>query len=353
MIAIKRMEISNFRSIRDTTLDTNHMNILVGRNDVGKSNVLRALNLFFNGETDPGVKLAFGQDFCADARVGKRKARQIEIRLTVKPPPGFRTEQDIIWMKSWRSESTTPHADSFTYADGSEFESRSKVPFWLKQLRYRYVPAIKGPEYFSELLIALYTTLTATVNESLIGASSSFTSEIQRVTDELAGNLLDRLGFESALKFPHDLSPIFRSLEFETDAHGNPISLANRGDGIKNRHIPAMLYFLARQENANKAQGSPRIDTIWGYEEPENNLEMFAAFEMAKEMLEYSPLIQMFITTHSPAFYNVSSLDEVFHQNTVPGNNPASIFRVTNSQASNLNSRITYTYKDSSEHRIC
>lgn len=48
-IEIKSIRIKNFRSIRNEFFSVENMNIFVGMNDVGKSNVLKALNLFFNG----------------------------------------------------------------------------------------------------------------------------------------------------------------------------------------------------------------------------------------------------------------------------------------------------------------
>jgi len=53
MIIINSIEINNFRSIvkLEKGLNPNHLNIIVGQNDIGKSNFLKALNLFFNGET--------------------------------------------------------------------------------------------------------------------------------------------------------------------------------------------------------------------------------------------------------------------------------------------------------------
>lgn len=59
MPKIRHIEIKNFRSIRSLSLDANDLTTLVGDNDSGKSNVLRALNLFFNGQTDPGQSLDF------------------------------------------------------------------------------------------------------------------------------------------------------------------------------------------------------------------------------------------------------------------------------------------------------
>lgn len=46
-----------------------------------------------------------------------------------------------------------------------------------------------------------------------------------------------------------------------------------------------------------------KVATIWGFEEPENGVELSKAFEMANDFEEFSQDIQMFITTHSLAFY--------------------------------------------------
>ena len=62
-ILIKTIQIKNFRSIRTAKIDCRNMNILVGQNDVGKSNVLKALNLFFNGKTDYETEFDFKHDF--------------------------------------------------------------------------------------------------------------------------------------------------------------------------------------------------------------------------------------------------------------------------------------------------
>lgn len=58
-ILIKTIQIKNFRSIRTAKIDCRNMNIFVGQNDVGKSNVLKALNLFFNGKTDYETEFDF------------------------------------------------------------------------------------------------------------------------------------------------------------------------------------------------------------------------------------------------------------------------------------------------------
>ncbi len=44
---IKNLKIKNYRNLKDISLDFNDLTILIGKNDAGKSNILKALDLFF------------------------------------------------------------------------------------------------------------------------------------------------------------------------------------------------------------------------------------------------------------------------------------------------------------------
>jgi hypothetical protein len=71
-----------------------------------------------------------------------------------------------------------------------------------------------------------------------------------------------------------------------------------RGDGIQSRHIPYILDFIAKHTNTHH---------IWAYEEPETSLELGPAFELAEQFKEeFCEENQIFLTTHSPAFYDLS-----------------------------------------------
>ena len=69
-VSIRRIEITNFRSIQKIVIDSARLQVIVGNNDAGKSNILRALNLFlthkqirepFNFATDYNIYAA-GKD---------------------------------------------------------------------------------------------------------------------------------------------------------------------------------------------------------------------------------------------------------------------------------------------------
>ncbi len=69
MNIIEQIEIKNFRSFGNRKLESykvlkcQSLNIISGANDSGKSNILRALNLFFNKKTDLNNFFDFDKDF--------------------------------------------------------------------------------------------------------------------------------------------------------------------------------------------------------------------------------------------------------------------------------------------------
>ena len=62
---INKITVENFRSIAEKIfIDGNgsKLKIFVGANNTGKSNILRAVNLFFNGASEPNVPFNASQD---------------------------------------------------------------------------------------------------------------------------------------------------------------------------------------------------------------------------------------------------------------------------------------------------
>ncbi len=303
---IEKIIIKNFRSIVNEEIKAKNITVFVGKNDAGKSNILKALNLFFNNQTDLEKNFNFETDYSRYAGVKEHKAKEIEIRLFLSPPDTFKEHsKKIIWIRKWREAGIYTEGEKITFANGAKITDRSRIGTWLKRLQFHYVPAIKSNDYFSELLKKLYATLYSVLKSDLQNAGSDFINEIRRHTDLLSKELLEKLTFESKIQLPEDLSTIFSILDFETQTTGQTISLKHRGDGIKVRHLPVILQFLAEKERIHHAKGAVRSDTIWGYEEPENNLEMFQAFDLANNFEIYSNNIQIFLSTHSPAFYTI------------------------------------------------
>lgn len=302
-IIIDFIRIKNFRSIRNEVIDAKDMNILVGLNDVGKSNVLKALNLFFNGQTDYGVAFDFKRDFSYLFPKNSHKTKEIVIEIKFRIPETYKEKGIFTWRKSWRINDYTD--ETITNANGEKPSDRSRVPSTLKRIKYRYVPAVKSKEYYKSLLSDLYYTVSAVLDSPLEQSVKSFSEVIQEYTGQISREVNERIGISSKLSIPENLSELFKTLIFQTEnvASDLNIPLDMRGDGIQARHIPIILKYIADEDQKTRNQGSMKVSTIWGFEEPENGVELSRAFEMAEDFMEFTDDIQMFITTHSPAFY--------------------------------------------------
>lgn len=306
-ISIKSIHIKNFRSIRNVVLNVENYNTFVGLNDAGKSNLLKALNLFFNNQTDYGNSFDFSTDFSYLFPKNSHNTREIKIKVMFSIPSGFRDCGDIIWEKSWR----TNHyfKEKMVTGNGKELGSRSRVPFALKQIRFRYIPAVKSKDYYKGLLSDLYIAASASLANPLKESIDKLSKDLKDYADDINQKALSHLKLSSHLSMPNNLSDVFKALTFKTTDGiiDSSVDLEKRGDGIQARHIPFILKYIADEDTKSASKKSPNIYTIWGFEEPENGLELTKSFEMAQEFLEYSKSIQMFVSTHSPAFYQINN----------------------------------------------
>jgi predicted ATPase len=305
-VYITRVKVRNFRSLVDAEIFPVNYTVLVGPNDSGKSNVLRALNLFFNQQTDVGQSLVFDQDYSQQAVTRANRAKQIEIELEFTPPINYTDNEPVIWKKVWREGAAAPFSENLRKLGGGEFSPRSRTEYWVRQIGYEYVPAIRGKEFFATLKRRLHNTLAETIAPRLASASGSFLGNIRKEVGNIEQEARRLFDLKTEFALPSDLGSLFEILDLKTADKHAATPLQNRGDGIQGRHIPVILRFLAEQRKTNFARGKPAPETIWGYEEPENNLELAKQMEEANEFLRCSSSIQVLLTTHSPAFYGVS-----------------------------------------------
>jgi hypothetical protein len=328
MKIIKSIRIKYFRSIHNTTrgnvvsINIDHINVFVGQNDAGKSNVIRALNLFFNNECEHGEIFDFHKDFSIQRRGKKGENSRIEIELIIQPPlrQNLKNEGDIIWTKIWLPESKLP-TENFKYTNKKPFtiSRKSGIYKWLKKIKFRYVPAIKSKEYFNRLMFDLYELFENDTN----ALEKSFNKQIREKTTHISKELKDRLNMSSVLQFKGSFRELFNMLEFGSE--DGQFMLNSRGDGIKIGHIPVVLQNMAEVELYEQRKREPAASTIIAFEEPENNLEFKFERNLAETFIKYAERIhyrdqqehildegiQIFITSHSPVFYTMNENPKV------------------------------------------
>lgn len=300
---IKKIRIAHFRSIVNETIIVSDFNVFVGMNDVGKSNVLKALDMFFNYTPE---KYRFEDNFSRIYKQPQKKAKEIIIELTLELPDNFVDKgEEFVWRKVWRDTGLVE--DKFNRA----FQPYSKGEFFFRNTHFEYVPAVKSKEYFRDLLSKLYATMLGSASKKLVQANKEYTTVLQSMTSELTEIIQRNINLSSYLQMPNDMEVLFRDLLIQTLDGKYEIPLSYRGDGIQARYIPSVLKYIYNSSIRDVPRSSVRCTTIWAYEEPENGVELKACYELAMEFLKYSSEIQLFITTHSPAFYGLKGQQNV------------------------------------------
>lgn len=310
---IEKIQIENFRSIAVSIIPCSGGNVFSGLNDTGKSNVLRALNLFFNDQTDFLTPVSFKRDYSkvglASAQRAGKKKQQIKVRLYLRPPSGYKSlqEEDEVWI-----EKIIDRENSVSYAY-SNSDKRSSITRLIHSLEFFYIPALKGPIVLKHLLgrIGEQQLVPAAQLEELNQIVNTNAGDLQKILGD------SRISTQTEIGMPALVSDFWEGLSVNTlydsfdvlesttlatkkgskaplDARQYQIPLENRGDGIKSTYIPPLLEWL-------------RIHTkktfIWAIDEPENSLEFNRAQGLAELYYDvYMSKTQIFLTTHSLAF---------------------------------------------------
>ena len=297
------------------TILASDVNVFSGANDSGKSNILKALNLFFNSQTDFQKNLKFYDDYnkvsFARVTMAAKMKQQIKIRVYFNVPKSY---------KSLSSEKEVFIERTFDrYGNRTERYSndgkRSQITKLINKISYVYIPALKGEKVLEHLLalIGEYQLIDPKSIETL-------NQQISSKTEDLADLLQDsKIPIGTTFGLPVFLSDFWQKLAVETEFDNfehisstiksksepqkklNPsqfkIPLLLRGDGIKSKYIPPFLLWL-NEKNKSRIY-------VWGIDEPENSLEFKLSSELADLFFnEYGLKTQIFLTSHSLAFIN-------------------------------------------------
>ena len=329
MDIISKIEIKHFRSfdggkdqdkVRIDSLTD--INVFSGANDSGKSNVLRALNLFFNDEVSPGVKLEKDRDFSKivakrfDEEISKRKNNESErirelnekggnekakelrrsdevitIKLHFNNPNRQRGLPEYFWISKTFSQKNNFKGD-YNY---QEDLNKAQTTAFLKSFQFEYIPAIKDRQFFNLLFTKLQNYLFEKGDKSKKNqfkqSSESFNDILKIETSDLFKNFQNSSGVIASFYIPSTLVDFFRTLSVQTE---NDVSLFDRGDGVQARFIPEILDEISRNSKKN---------IIWGFEEPENSYEAKNVRKLKEDFIKkYSKTYQLFITTHTMEF---------------------------------------------------
>lgn len=318
---IASVEVKYFRSINSQKIkECKPVNIITGSNDIGKSNLLRALNLFFSERNENGREINFREEFSHSRLEAVRKESikgrqfiQIEVEFNCQDsfqktlPDRFKVKKT--WYRDSKAPLLTHDLEKYIASGALETttnKAEGSLQRFLNSIIFTYIPAIKDKSIFHTVLSDLQSVLFQQSENN----SGDFNTEIERFNAELE-NQAEELrsafhtltGVDARISLPNTYADLFRAFSIKTAGpFDEAVALDNRGDGVRVRFLPAILNYIA--ERSQKLH-------VWGIEEPENSMEYRRAFELSETMATtYAKNAQIFITTHSPAFIDLSKSDQ-------------------------------------------
>ncbi|MEZ8785374.1 ATP-dependent endonuclease [Vibrio splendidus] len=315
MKLINKITIRYFRSLHSADVkDCSVINVISGRNDVGKSNVIKALNLFFNNQADWEKIHDFYDNFSKKrlTEVRQSKGRQfISIKIEFNRPKNYKKSlpEKFSVERKWFRESKTPEQSDNLMAlekqkklPGKVLAAQRSLVRFLNKVHFEYIPAIRDSEYVDNLLSRLQSALldvTVNDNQGLRETASHLAEHIENQIGDLRSDFEAATNIETSIEPPSSVSALFQSFLVSTETSNGSVPLRFRGDGLQSRYIASVLSYIADSSNDFY---------IWGYEEPEIALEYSHANQMAQDFLnKYSKKAQIFLSTHSPAFIALES----------------------------------------------
>jgi predicted ATPase len=311
---INGIEVKYYRSINSQRIrECRPVNIITGSNDIGKSNLLRALNLFFNEKSENGLDIIFREEFShsrLDAvrreSIKGRQFIQIEIEFNCQDSFQKTLPSRFKVRKTWYRDSKTPNIShdleryiSHGVLQTTKNKAEGSLQRFLNSIVFTYLPAIKDRNIFQAVLSDLQSVLFESSSEGFARDIERFSGELEGQARELRQEFLDITGVDARISLPSTYAELFRAFNIKTSgSFEESVSLDNRGDGVRVRFLPAILNYIAER--------SPKLH-VWGIEEPENSMEYKRAFELANAITSsYCHNAQIFLTTHSPAFIDLT-----------------------------------------------
>ena len=335
---LKSFSISNYRSITKAyRVEVNDYTILIGKNNEGKSNILKALSLIIDSineyarekdsgsnaywEWSVGYNYSWSRDFPIQKRNMKNpKPTQFAVCFELMENE-IEELTSIIASKikdKYLTLEITFHKDckepSFSVDSGSrrkaslDKKSKSVAQFISSHISYNYIPAVrteKDSKYVIERMID--QELRYLENNETYKQVMQLQRQMQQdVLDDLSKRIKEPLS-----EFLHNIKDV--KIEYTTrrsiyDGNHSYVNvyvddgvltpLENKGDGVKSL---ATLGLLKNRTDTSRS-------SIIAIEEPEAHLHPGAMHQLGNIISSLSQNNQVIVSTHNPIFVNRENL---------------------------------------------
>ncbi len=327
--------VVNYRSITTARkIKTNNMTVLVGKNNEGKSNILRALTLAMD------IMKIYSRD-PRSLQVAVRPylkshyswEKDYPISLQEKNPNGWSSidlnfeldEQDIVAIRSLTgirlsgcipvrvstngvtAKIDIPKRGTAAFADADN--KKKIIEYVCFKIDFNFIPAVRTEHDALRVVDSLIEKSLETLdtNPDYINAMNKIEELQQGILDGISNQIIEPL---------QEFLPTVRNVQIHIQSErrrvamrrnpeviiddGTPTPIQQKGDGIKSLTALAILNIPARVD---------RVSVV-AIEEPESHLHPESARQLYDTIMSLSQTHQIVLTTHSPLFVNRTNLKE-------------------------------------------
>ncbi len=314
---IKSFEIKNFRSIRNIHVETQDLMVFIGKNNAGKSNILRGLNAFFERKvlSEDIPPKHFQANEIEITVIFTDVPRQVRKKLDILEHDLRITRKFIIVEDIVKLGVELINNREVKRGFSNELDKVSDVRKFINDAlpKYYYVPALRNladSEKFKKGSL-MQDLLLPFLDDSIFDDGLSISDHLYDIRDILQkrsaaieGNLnqllIGRIEDFKRVVFSFDQVDIKKALVpglmVETENTDKMIPAISQGAGTQNFLILALAQYYA--------SGKFPRDLIIAFEEPEISLHAGAQRKMWALITNLSQIIQqqIFVTTHSTIF---------------------------------------------------
>ncbi len=287
---------------------------IAGLNNSGKSNLLRALHLFFTGNVEPSTSFSFKTDYNRHDLRSKKKKKDIRVTVEFDLPKQFKFRKRLEAVeelvgrqfrvtKAWSGAVVTPKY----YLEDKElsFNDKAKIDQFLALINFRYIPNRVLPlEIIRNEHSALRDAIVRRLRRRL-GKQDELFSKLRQTSEMLVEgieqDLIDIANVDGVrLDMPTSWKDFVFSFGYKLASGEIEIDDSAQGSGIQSL---LMLQTLALIDKDYYQQFGWRQASLWAIEEPESSmhtsLEAQVAAFLAKLATEPKGRLQIVGTTHS------------------------------------------------------
>jgi predicted ATPase len=318
---ITGVQIQRYRAFdKRTLIPISGMTVVTGPNNLGKSTVLSALEIFFSvvsprqdRRVSRNTLYAFEKDYPKryEGKSGRRwpteilvtfeldavEVESIKDAATETPPSVINVKVEFKW-----NDRVGAFRPAVEVANVSSDKLDVAIKDWLKnEVRYVYIPATRnmqdfGRGVFSELISGALSRVSRSKQrlQAIEKLFEDVKSEIAAVESELVDELRQYLPAVKGMHFAIEdwsLERLVTVGNVEIDDGANTL-LQQKGDGFKSLFAISLLQYISKQRYGK--------NLIFGIEEPEAHLHSSAIYEIKSTLRGLATSFQVIITTHSP-----------------------------------------------------